>query len=57
VRALARDPVYLTAARGSADETKPAAPRAGDHPFAPPYYWAAFALIGDPGYPCFFDTW
>ena len=27
---------------------RPDAPRGEDHPFAAPYYWAAFVLIGDP---------
>lgn len=36
--------------RGTVRE-KPAAEElpAGDHPYASPYYWAAFILVGDPG--------
>ena len=29
-------------------DDKPAEPATGDRPFAAPYFWAAFVLIGDP---------
>src|SRR5262249_23659366 len=30
------------------DESRPATSGKGDRPYAHPYYWAAFVLIGDP---------
>ena len=37
--------------RGSVRRLKPRVEREGDaaHPFAHPFYWAGFILVGDPG--------
>jgi CHAT domain-containing protein len=63
LRGLRRDEVSVLAARLSGGEAraagatrrKPVGPApvvpagaAGDRPFAHPYYWAAFVLVGDP---------
>ena len=42
VRPLAKD------IGGAAQEASPASRRAGLRPYAHPYYWAAFILVGDP---------
>jgi CHAT domain-containing protein len=44
-RQVARLPV---AARGKVEERKPGTV-VGSRPFAHPFYWSAFILLGDPG--------